>query len=714
MTFNPLMIAPINQGIREDIDSWMIPEDAFTELQNCFIYQGRVTKKPGYSKLGRLQKQVADEVVGAAPGPSYSGSLSQTDIVPGTLVITDGTKTATDSGFGTFTGDITTGTINYLTGAYAVTFDGVAVAGVTADFDWYPLSPVMGLATYEITDINYENLIAFDQTSSYEYDNALGKFVHLDGEAVAGDSVWSSNDSQFFSYCNYWHSSALAPLLWVVNSKAQSVQSDGIKFYDDSVWTTTRPIINASTHYLEGAKIIIPYKNRLVVFNTWENDGTSKSYPNRMRWSQNGTPLIATDAEAWREDIIGKGGYLDASTNEAITAVRFYFGNLIVYFEKSTWLVKFTGEDLLPFRFEKISNEFGNEGINCPVVMDAGGFQIGDKRISYYDGSKLQEADGQIPRFVFKEINNDNGATERLAGMRDLFHDLIYWAYPSSAQDRTYPDRVLVLDPKTGAFSKWNESFTCFGFYQSNDDITWQEATFAWDATSRTWRGSGQSRIPEIIAGNQNGFVLQLDKEKLINDPCLPVTDVTVATKTLTIPNHNLEVGQFIMVKNSLGITGLNDYSVRISDITDSNNVVVEALTLAGTYIGAGEAIMVSNVSVKTKRFNMLKDMGSQTRISYIDVLLDRTTAGEMTFDLFLDAEVSTPSVSRIMPTYHESGPDGDYQWHRLLVNSTAQTLQLKIYMSDDQMEDETIAASEFVVHGMIIWVKGAGRTISI
>jgi hypothetical protein len=80
---------------------------------------------------------VTSEAIGAAPGPTYSGTLAAVTGVRTcfSVVITDGTKTVQDDKKGLLTGD-GTGTINYTTGAYSVTFDGATIAPVTANYQW--------------------------------------------------------------------------------------------------------------------------------------------------------------------------------------------------------------------------------------------------------------------------------------------------------------------------------------------------------------------------------------------------------------------------------------------------------------------------------------------------------------------------------------------------------------------------------------------------
>ncbi len=94
---------------------------------------------------------VSAEAIGAAPGPSYSGTLAAVtgDRTCFNVVMTDGTKTIQDDKDGNFTGD-GTGTINYATGAYSVTFDGATVAPVTADYEWED-SGSNGLADFSFT-----------------------------------------------------------------------------------------------------------------------------------------------------------------------------------------------------------------------------------------------------------------------------------------------------------------------------------------------------------------------------------------------------------------------------------------------------------------------------------------------------------------------------------------------------------------------------------
>lgn len=53
MKGKPYLIAPFESGLQKGLEPWLLPEDAFTRLNNAFIYRGRVRKRVGakYTEL---------------------------------------------------------------------------------------------------------------------------------------------------------------------------------------------------------------------------------------------------------------------------------------------------------------------------------------------------------------------------------------------------------------------------------------------------------------------------------------------------------------------------------------------------------------------------------------------------------------------------------------------------------------------------------------
>jgi hypothetical protein len=84
--------------------------------------------------------EVAAEVIGTGTGSAttFAGTLDNALLSPGSLSITDGVETFDDDGCGRLVGDATgTGTINYKTGAYSVTFDTAVVSATSVEASYF-------------------------------------------------------------------------------------------------------------------------------------------------------------------------------------------------------------------------------------------------------------------------------------------------------------------------------------------------------------------------------------------------------------------------------------------------------------------------------------------------------------------------------------------------------------------------------------------------
>jgi len=91
---------------------------------------------------------VSSEAIGSSGSTNYTGTLAAVtgDRTCFNAVFTDGTLTAQDDKNGGFVGDAT-GTINYATGAYNITFSGTTTGSVTANYEWED-STAQGLADF--------------------------------------------------------------------------------------------------------------------------------------------------------------------------------------------------------------------------------------------------------------------------------------------------------------------------------------------------------------------------------------------------------------------------------------------------------------------------------------------------------------------------------------------------------------------------------------
>lgn len=354
---------------------------------------------------------------------------------------------------------------------------------------------------------------------------------------------------------------------------------DGIRYYTGGTWVNFAPPIQ-SDQYLQGCLILIPYRGYLVALNTKEGPaGNNVNYPQRARYSQLGTVYYTSpvptnqtiDSDSWRDDIFGRGGAIDAPTSEQIIGAQFVKDILIVFFERSSWRLRFTQNEIIPFVWERINVEFGAESTFSLVPFDKGTYAVGNRGIVICDGYSTNRVDIKIPDLVF-EFENENLAIKRVHGIRTFESKLVYWCYPDSMQNALYPNRLLVYNYEQDCWAIFKDSFTCFGNWQSSNDRTWANSgDIDWASADFPWNsGQLQAQYEQIIGGNQQGYVEKMEF-KTQNDASLFISSLTAASPGIfTSPDHNLETLDWVKINKVAGIlnsdgTSLNQRNYRVS-----------------------------------------------------------------------------------------------------------------------------------------------------
>jgi hypothetical protein len=580
MAYDRFLIAPLNTGLETDLKPWQTPDDSFSELNNAYVFRGRVRKRFGSTLTGtnqlnsRLRISLGNtDGAGAInlvpPGAKVAGTVykvgqmfsigTKTFTVialgnPSALLRSDGL--ASVATFDTTTGELHIDTTLLATPVY-----------------FYPSEPVMGLTMYENGTINNHTAYAFDTQFAYRYSggswNQFGP--------TAGNQ-WHSSNSEFFWSCNWQGVDPDDFALFTTNfnatiNAAPGATDDPIWYFDGTVWASfTAPIgvikplaaapVTLGDIKIQTARIIVPFKDRLVLLNTVETDGSvapgvNKSYVNRCRFSHAASPLSTT---AWWNPNVATGGnyatgggYIDAPTMEEIVSASFIKDRLIVYFERSTWELAYTGNQVLPFVWNKLNTELGVEATFSVVPFDTVVLGIGTTGIQGCNGSNVERIDDKIPDKVFDLVHKSD-AVKRIAGIRDYKTEMVYWAAPMNSADSAnkYPDKVLVYNYKNNSWAFNDDSFTAFGYFEQLDGRTWQNSTFPWNAAPFAWNsGTSRAQFRRIIAGNQQGWILAIDPDEPRNAPGLYITDAILAgSTTLNIIDHNLSDKDFIKISN--------------------------------------------------------------------------------------------------------------------------------------------------------------------
>ncbi len=769
MAFDRFLIAPFNTGLQTNLRPFLIMDDAFSQLNNVYVFRGRVRKRFGSILMGslgqrssRLKVQVGTLGAPISPVPgnkfNYIGQMFSVgpDIFTVTTLGVAQTMLSTNP--------LANGTFDTTNGAFVIVDP--SQAGGTPIF-WYPSLPVMGITVFEMGPINDQPSFAFDTQFAYTWDGT--QWVR---SVSAGNPVWKGNNLNFFWTADWMGLTPDVIGMYVTNfnattgAGAPAATDDPIWFYNGAtaVWTallgsTANGIFFApnggarqTSPFVQTARIIVPFKDRLLLLNTIENNNTggagtgiARAYVNRVRYSFNGSPLALN---AWYEPnqvdaggLVGAGGgFLDAPTEEQIISAEFIKDRLIVFFQKSTWELAYTGNQQLPFVFQKINTELGSESEFSSVPFDKEILTIGNVGVHSCNGANVERIDQKIPDEIF-EIRDKNSGSSRVAGIRDYFMEMVYWAFPSDNQQpnaNVYPNRVLTYNYRIGSWAFNDDSFTAFGYFEQQVDTTWATAEFTWESANNTWiSGIDQAQFRQIIAGNQEGWVVIIDPEESRNSPSLQITSLTIvsagpptAIVTMTVVDHNMNVLDFVLFENITGTTNLNGKIGQILSVTSANVITVSVSVTAavtGAYSGGGTLARVSEISITSKQWNPYDKLGRNVYIQKIDFAVQKTAGGEITVDYFPSSTQVSMLTSAVPGASMGNGvletkpypaafyPLEQYQerlWHPVYFQTEGECIQINMYFSNAQMITPTISLSDFELEGLVLHTQATSNRL--
>ena len=518
-----------------------------------------------------------------------------------------------------------------------------------------------------------------------------------------------------------------------------------------AIVAVTANYINA-TNTLYQARIIIPYYGRLCAGNVFEgpsfNSAKSNNIYNRERFSQIGNPVQASEPAnpqliggAWRTDVRGRGGFIDAPVNEIMVSTAFFKNTLIVGFERSTWQLRYVGEYGLPFLWERISSDFGTESTFSTILFDEGVLSAGDKAFTAASSTTVSRIDEQIPDLIFNVRNAQDGP-ERVNGIRDFQRELAFWNYSDSQFQKKFPNTVLVFNYKNQTFAQFRDNVTAFGTLQLLDNITWDRFDIFWDDEEVFWDDiDSQSKFPSIVIGNQEGFI-HFYGYTSIDEPSLSISgvDFTATPVELTVYNHNFEDSEFIRVSGMEFLDAgapvgsvLNNIIYQVVVIDNDTiglqingiNVIASALEQTYTYIGKGLITNLPRLLVQTKDFNPFMQAGLQMKLAYIDFLTDCTPSAVMSVGLYLNAsqvlkgnllvgnkQLETYIKNPYWATNANDDPVSQYSWHRFYATAAAQFINIAMTFDDEIMYLEDTHKQNWTLNAMTLYARPGGKNV--
>jgi hypothetical protein len=588
-------------GLTQDKKPALLANEAYSDLENAYVFRERTKKRDGEVPIGRLSRTFTNVAIGNSSASPWTFNLytvlsitpeANAQIVPGSVRVTIATlaNPFIDQGNGTLSNATpgNSGTINYMTGSVTLTTTVGAGHATTVSMNYYPGLPVMGILKRDVPTLGIDATVFFDTKYAYLFSNGFSE--------LAPGTTWTGTNTDFFWAANYQGATPDLRYFFVTNnnillSGPGSPAYDPIRYYNNTTWTNLQPLVT-STITLWQAMILIPYYGRLLALNTWEG-ATAATYTGatnffaRCRFSQIGDPTDQTNG--WRQDIFGRGGFVDAPTNEAIVSAAFFRNTLIVFFEYSTWQLRYIGEYGIPFIFERVSSDFGSVCTYSPVVFDQGVMTVSDRGIIQGSANGVTRLDEQIPEEAFG-FEIQNSAPNFVHGVRDFEKELVYWNYldtSTASMNQTYPNTVLVFNYRNNTYAKFRDTITCFGVSQFMFGITWDSTTTFWESNVSWDNVDEQQYVDYVTLGTQQGFIniyQNPDAEtptasNTLYAPTMAITAVNFGTNPsqVTIPSHNLENGEIIYIQNTIWMgtdPGLNNVIYNVT-VIDANTVTL-------------------------------------------------------------------------------------------------------------------------------------------
>lgn len=534
-------------------------------------------------------------------------------------------------------------------------------------------------------------------------------------------------------------------------------------------------------YYLAGARIIIPFKDRLLFIGPVVQTSTAGSQvylQDTVIYCQNGTPyytasftenpsvtspqtqffqILVPDNQtatpnSYFEDVTGFGGFQSAGVDQKINTVGINSDVILIGFDNLQTRFVYTGNDVIPFQFYVVNAELGSGSTFSSITMDQGVLSLGSRGFVTTSQTAASRFDLDIPDEIFQIRLKGNG-TERVCAQRDFINEWCYFTYPTNEISYNFPTQTLQYNYRDNTWGVFRETYTTHGLFRRTDGRTWAnigEAFPTWSQWTESWNaGSTTVLQPEVISGNQQGFVLFRD-EGTGEGNSLYIR--SISGSTITVPDHCLNVGDYITISGCIGTisTELNGKIFSVSEPVTQNTFVLNPAIGAGTYVGGGVIKRMYVPFIQTKQFPISWAAGRKTRIGSQKYLLTTTARSQITLLMYLSQDSTNPYNSgslvpnpntdnsgliystvlytcpessnlgltpfntnlQMISNINSSGTDASSPqaqiWHRVNTSLIGDTVQLAFTMSDSQMRDEdfTNQFEEIEIHGFVIDVS--------
>lgn len=747
MPQDKFLIAPIEHGLQTNMRPWQIMDDAFERLNNVYTFRGRIRKRFGTTSLGpladvqssrlRIQIGVLDaghSLAVTVPGAHFEVGqmfsiddelLTVADTTIPIATLANGEILDNGASIAPFFVTCTAVSYNTTTGALVIT-GSAQVVGTPVYF--YPADACMGISSYETgVRVDAEAIYAFDRQFAYVFDIATG----WKRSGTGTNPLWHGTLSDYYWTTSWKGVAADETAFFVTNFNVSNPNGAGT-LTDDAIWATSDgttwaeffPYFNPAGGapqtgpYVLSARIVLPFKNRLLLLNTIENDNANPDptltlnawFPQRCRWSANLNIKAPFDTNAWYEwsvrDNAGNKGvgasFSDCPTDEAIISAEYLKDRLIVYFENSTYELVYTQNDIEPFVWQKINTELGAVSTFSIVPFDKVVLGIDNIGIHACNGYNVERTDTQIPDQVF-QFDDLSTFVDKVAGIRDYLTEMVYWSYKDKQAPTIWPNKLLAYNYRNGTWAVYDDCLTAYGYMTQQTQLT---------------------RYNRVIAGTQEGYMVIIDNDVYRNAPCMQISKMVTGLGgfvNLTVKQHNCSDGEYVAIEDCTGFTALNGLILQVLNVIDADTIAIDSVLVPAGYTGSGTLARVSQIDILSKQYNPYIGKATNFAINKIDFAVEKTLSGKLLIDYYTNSSQYSTLVNsttiegtNILDTFpYPTEPFEAVQtrlWHTLYFDTQGDCIQLHMYLSPALMTSPVVAWSNFELDGMLFYVQPTGR----
>lgn len=254
-------------------------------------------------------------------------------------------------------------------------------------------------------------------------------------------------------------------------------------------------------------KALLYFKNFLLLLGTTETiGGSSADYPQRVRWSQIG------DIFNWKNDTANtQAGYGDLSDGvDWGQALRPLNDFVVAYKERSIHVLRYIGGDLV---WDKNPAIIGTGLISPKALVDLGDEHvfIGPDNIYSFDLREVKIAGDAISKEFFDNRLNPGKIQSIITAYIEEIPEA-WFVFTSTTSPDGFPDKAIVYNVDTKAWSWRDAPMTAFGYYNAKDENTWESDTEAtWDRMDIEWDSSrALANAPINLCGDSQGYIYVL------------------------------------------------------------------------------------------------------------------------------------------------------------------------------------------------------------